>query len=243
MDTNGSIALITGATGRLGSAIALALAEGGCDCICHYHSNEALADELVKKIGSLGRNAIAVRADLTDTAELPLLFGTDLGAPRILINSAAVFSKQPLSEVTFENATNVLSMNLTAPIMLSKLFAQNLPKPSEGEVVGKIINMVDVGAQRPWANYTVYCASKAGLVAATKSMAKELAPNVCVNAIAPGIITWPKGFTDDQKTRQVNFVPLKRSGTSEEITSAILFLLANDYPTGQVINIDGGRSI
>ncbi|MCK5564399.1 MAG: SDR family oxidoreductase [Planctomycetes bacterium] len=243
MDTNGTTALITGATGRLGSAIALALAGAGCDCICHYHSNEAYADELVKKIDSLGRNAIAVRADLTDPTELHLLFETDLGQPRILINSAAVFSKQPLSKVTFENATGVLSMNLTAPIMLSKLFVENIPTPNQGELIGKIINLVDVGAQRPWANYAVYCASKAGLLAATKSMAKELAPNVCVNAIAPGIITWPKDFADDQKPRQVNFVPLKRAGTGEEITSAILFLIENDYTTGQTINIDGGRSI
>ncbi len=243
MDTNGTTALITGATGRLGSAIAMALANAGCDCICHYHSNEAFADKLVKKIDTLGHNAIAVRADLTDPSQLALLFETDLGTPQILINSAAVFSKQPLSEVTFENASGVLSMNLTAPIMLSKLFAQNLPKPNEGEVVGKIINITDVGAQRPWANYAVYCASKAGLAAATKSMAKELAPGVCVNAIAPGIITWPKDFADDQKPRQVNFVPLKRSGNPEEITSAILFLLDNDYTTGQTINIDGGRSI
>jgi len=243
MDTNGTTALITGATGRLGSAIALALAGAGCDCICHYHSNEAYADELVKKIDALGRNAIAVRADLTDPSQLALLFETDLGQPRILINSAAVFSKQPLSEVTFENASGVLSMNLTAPIMLSKLFVENIPTPNQGEVIGKIINLVDVGAQRPWANYAVYCASKAGLLAATKSMAKELAPNVCVNAIAPGIITWPKDFPDDQKSRQVNFVPLKRSGTPEEITSAILFFIENDYITGQTINIDGGRSI
>ncbi len=243
MDTNGTTALITGATGRLGSAIATALAGAGCDCICHYHSNEAYADQLVKKLDALGHNAIAVRADLTDPTELPLLFETDLGQPRILINSAAVFSKQPLSEVTFENAIGILSMNLTAPIMLSKLFAANLPKPNEGEVVGKIINITDVGAQRPWANYTVYCASKAGLTAATKSIAKELAPNICVNAIAPGIITWPKDFPDDQKPRQVNFVPLKRPGTPEEVTSAILFLIDNDYTTGQTINIDGGRSI
>lgn len=243
MDTKGTTALITGATGRLGSAIALALAKAGCDCICHYHSNEAFADELVKEIDSLGHNALAVRADLTDPAQLALLFETDLGAPQILINSAALFSKQPLSEVTFENASKVLSTNLTAPIMLSKLFADNLPKPNEGEIIGKIINMVDVGAQRPWANYVVYCASKAGLLAATKSMAKELAPNVCVNAIAPGIITWPKDFADDQKPRQVDFVPLKRSGTPEEITSAIMFLIENDYTTGQIINIDGGRSI
>ena len=116
MEIKGLTALITGASGGLGSQIALALANAGCNCICHYHNNETYADELVKKIDRSGNKAIAVRADLTDQTQLASLFKTGLGAPQILVNSAAVFSKQPLSEVTFQNAAGLeIVVNITHP--------------------------------------------------------------------------------------------------------------------------------
>lgn len=232
MEINGLTALITGATGQLGSEIAIALARAGCNCICHFHSNASFAAELVKKIEDLGPRAVAVSTDLTEEDKLKKLFDTELGSPRILINSAAVFSPQLLADAAFDNANKVLELNLIAPIILSKLFVENLSRLEDGEITGKIVNMIDIGAQRPWANYTVYCASKAGLLAATKSMAKELAPNICVNAIAPDVITLPK-----------DNVPAKITGTVEEVTSAVLFLLDNDDITGRIINIDGEKSI
>jgi NAD(P)-dependent dehydrogenase (short-subunit alcohol dehydrogenase family) len=231
MEIKGLTALITGATGQLGSEIAIALGRAGCNCICHFHSNASFAAKLVGKIEGLGSKAVAVKADLTKEDELKKLFDTELGSPRILINSAAVFSPQPMTDVAFDNASKVLATNLIAPIILSKLFVENLPKAEGEEIAGKIINMVDVGAQRPWANYTVYCASKAGLLAATKSMAKELAPSICVNGIAPGVITLPK-----------DIAPAKITGTIEEVASAVLFLLDDDNITGRIINIDGEKS-
>jgi NAD(P)-dependent dehydrogenase (short-subunit alcohol dehydrogenase family) len=230
MEIKGLTALITGATGQLGSEIAIALGRAGCNCICHFHGNASFATKLVRKIENLGSKAAAIKADLTEEGGLKKLFDTELGSPQILINSAAVFSPQPLTDATFENAGEILAINITAPIILSKLFVENLPGAEGEEITGKIINMVDVGAQRPWANYTVYCASKAGLLAATKSMAKELAPNICVNGIAPGVITLPRDSD-----------PAKITGTIEEVTSVVLFLLDDDKITGRIINIDSGK--
>lgn len=244
MELDGSTAIITGSTGTLGKAFALALAKAGCNCICHYHTNQLAAEELVEQITALGLQAAAVCADLTKPDQIEKLFaGTILPPPRILVNSAAVFSRQKLAEVTFVDVQKVLNTNLIAPILLCRRFVQGVPACESKKATAKIINLVDVGASRPWAEYSIYCASKAGLIAVTRSLAKELAPRICVNAIAPGIITWQNDLDDKQKKRQLRHIPAGRAGTLEEITSSLLFLLENDYVTGQVINVDGGRSI
>ena len=110
-------------------------------------------------------------------------------------------------------------------------------------VVGKIINISDVGGIRPWAKHTLYCSSKAGLIGATKAIAKELAPAICVNSIAPGVVTWPSDFDESERHRQLSFIPMRRIAEPKEVTEAIIFLLKNDYITGQVLNVDGGRCI
>lgn len=248
MEIEGLTAVITGSSGRLGGAIALALAEAGCNCVCHYHTNRKRAEELVRQITDMGREAIAVGADLTKTDGIEKLFAevAAIGPVRILVNSMSVFQRQPLAGVTFDNARDVMDVNLIGPILVCAEFARMVlsqQNPESANPAGKIINLVDVGGIRPWAEYAVYCASKAGLIAATKSMAKELAPAVCVNAIAPGVITWPKGIGEDDKRRQLAHIPAGRTGYTTEITSAIIFLLENDYITGQVLNVDGGRCI
>ena len=244
MKVEGNTAVITGSTGRLGGAIALALAKEGCDCICHYHTNKQLAEELVEQITCLGQQARAVCADLTEADQIDKLFAeTGLSPVRILVNSAGIFFRQKLSEVTFADAQMVLNTNLTVPILLSRRFVEIVGESEPSGPMAKIINIVDVGGIRPWAGYSVYCASKAGLIAVTKSLAKELAPQICVNAIAPGIIAWPKGFDEAGKERQLAYVPMGRIGKLDEIVSALKFLLENDYITGQVLNIDGGRCI
>jgi pteridine reductase len=252
MELKGTTAIITGSTGRLGSEISLALAEAGCNCICHYFRNENHAAELVEQIKSLGRKAVAIQADLTREEQIDALFEKikaevekGLSAPRILINSAAVFARQKLTEVNYEDTQRILALNLTAPILLCRNFAKFLGKQISGErsPVAKIINMADVGAVRPWGEYAVYCSSKAGLIGATKALAKELAPAICVNAIAPGAVTWPSDYPQDERDRQLSFVPAGRIAGTNEITSAIIFLLESDYITGQVLCVDGGRSI
>ncbi|MCH9000976.1 MAG: SDR family oxidoreductase, partial [Planctomycetes bacterium] len=183
--------------------------------------------------------ALAVAADLCDPEQIENLFAQacTIDVPQILINSAAVFSRQRLEDVLFEQAQKVFNVNLTAPILTSQAFARiiNDQFGKSESVVGKIINISDVGGIRPWAQYVLYCSSKAGLIGATKSLAKELAPSICVNSIAPGLVTWPEGFDDAKKQRQLSFVPAKRVAMLSEITSAIILMLENDYITGQVL--------
>ncbi len=247
MKLSGATAIITGSSGYLGGAIATALAAAGCNCICHYNRNKQKAEEVVKQIQKMGAKAVPVKADLTRQGDIKDLFDSSerFGTPQILINSAAVFSRQPLQDVTFEEAQEILNLNLIAPVLVSKEFAKrvNAGFPGAEAVVGKIINISDVGGIRPWAEYVLYCSSKAGLIGATKALAKELAPSICVNSIAPGIVNWPKGFSESEKERQLSFVPVRRIVELDEITKAIIFLLENDYITGQVLNVDGGRCI
>jgi pteridine reductase len=250
MDIKGLTAIVTGSTGGLGSALTLALARAGCNCVCHYHSNQKRANELVAEIQKLGVKAGAVCASLDSTVSIERLFAdiekvcgqAGIELPRILVNSAADFNKQPLGDVTFEDAQKTMGLNLVAPIVMSKYFAKMVKIIGDSHLF-KIVNIVDVGGIRPWAKYSVYCASKAGLIGATKSLAKELAPKMCVNAIAPGIFSWPPNFDEAAKARQLAFIPMERIGTKEEIAAALLFLLKNDYITGQVLSVDGGRGI
>jgi len=251
MDLKQKVAVITGATGRLGFEITLALAKAGCHCVCQYHNNLEKAEQIAEQIRKLGQNALPVKADLTIEEDIKQMFeqAGGLGTPQILINSAAVFSRQALPDVTFEKARSLLDLNLTAAIITSKYFAKSVKEkgPPLGETqnksAGKIINIADVAGIRPWADYVLYCSSKAALIGATKSLAKELAPAICVNALAPGIVTWPDDFDESQKKRQLSFIPLKRIAALDEITAAVIFLLENDYITGQVLCIDGGKSI
>lgn len=247
MELKQATAIITGSSGRLGSAIAKALAEVGCNCVCHYNSNKEKADALVEQIQAVGAGALAIGADLTKPEQIENLFekATSLGVPKILINSAAVFSRGPLEDVTFQEAQKVLGLNLIAPILASRAFARLVKGQGDNNksVAGKIINIADVGGIRPWAEYVIYCSSKAGLIGATKALAKELAPAICVNAIAPGVVTWPSDLDESQKKRQLGFIPAGRIAQIKEVTDAIIFLLKNDYITGQVLNVDGGRCI
>ena len=245
MELKGTAAIITGSSGRLGGAITKALAQAGCNCICHYNNNRQKAEELAEQIKALGVKASAIGADLTRPDRIKDLFekAVEFGTPQVLINSAAVFSRQPLAEVTFEEAQKVLNLNLIAPILVSQAFAKqiNAKFPKAKSVIGKIINIADVGGIRPWAGYVLYCSSKAGLIGATKALAKELAPSICVNSVAVGVVHWPSDFDESQKQHQLSLIPARRIAEPTEVTEAIVFLLKNDYITGQVLNVDGGR--
>ncbi|MCF7955308.1 MAG: SDR family oxidoreductase [Phycisphaerae bacterium] len=247
METESITAVITGASGTVGGAIAIALARAGCKCICHYHSNQAAATKIVEKITADGGNALAVKVDLTDPDGISSLFAPhgQFDQPRILVNSAAIFERASISEITPQNARLMLDTNLIAPILVSAAFAESIKEleVKDNLPVAKIVNLADIGGIRPWANYTIYCAAKAGLIAATKSMAKELAPAVCVNAVAPGVVSWPEDADKEEYNRQVSMIPMQRTGTPKEIAAAVLFLIKNDYITGQTLNVDGGRCI
>ncbi|MBC8481351.1 MAG: SDR family oxidoreductase [Planctomycetes bacterium] len=247
MKISGRTAIITGSTGKLGQSIALCLAKEGCKCVCHYFTGQERAEELVGKTKELGGEAISAQADLSDERQIDTLFekALQIGSPTILINSAGVFERQPLENITSESMQKILQINVVGPVLACKRFWQiiNTKYPDTTDVVAKIINISDIGGVRPWAEYTAYCSSKAALNAATKSLAKELAPAISVNSVTPGIVSWPADFDQTQRQKQLKMIPAGRIATAEEITGAIIFLLENDYITGQVLNIDGGRCI
>ncbi len=246
MELAGKSAIVTGSTGSLGSELMMALARAGCNCVCHYHKNKKKAEQLVGDIKAMSRQAVAIKADLTEPEQIDALLGeASRYAPlQILINSASVFERTPLPEISVGQARRVLDLNLTACLLTARAFAQRISKASEDKdaPAGKIINICDVAATKPWAEYSLYCASKAGLIGATKALAKELAPDILVNALAPGIAAWPTE-TDEEEKRQLSFIPMRRFAETREIAAAMIFLLENDYVTGQVLNICGGRGI
>ena len=243
-------AVITGATGHLGRAIALGLAARGMDCVCHYHRDERAAEAVVEKIAALGRRAAAMPADLGSEEEIERLFERveAFGGARVLVNSAAVFERCRLEDLTAERVQRLLGVNLTGLLLTSRNFVELLEAErvhwrKAVEPAAKIVNLTDVAAMKPWAEYAAYCASKAGVIGLTKALAKELAPGITVNAIAPGIVAGPEPMDSDEERRQLARIPAGRFGQAEEIVRTVIFLLENDYITGQVVCVDGGRSI
>lgn len=245
MELKGKSALITGSTGKLGSILTLALANAGINCICHYNNNEKKARELTENIKKIGPKAIAIQADIKNEKKVASLFQqlSKFGAINILINSAAVFKSAPLADITSQKAQDVFNINITAALVTAKYFVQQLDTHDKAKTIAKIVNISDVGGIHGWANYALYCASKAALIGATKALAKELAPAVTVNSIAPGIAAWPEHASQEYKNKQLVHIPLKRIAKPNEIAAALIFLLKNDYVTGQTLSIDGGRYI
>jgi NAD(P)-dependent dehydrogenase (short-subunit alcohol dehydrogenase family) len=250
MDLTEKAAIITGASGQLGQAIATSLAEKGMNVVCHYHAHRKMVDQAIAAIEQTGRRAVAVRTDLADPAAPDIIFeqAAKLGSVRVLINSASVFERNPIGTFSHADVSGILAVNLTAPLMLCGAFAnymkeQGIDWKNTDEPLAAIINMVDVGAVKPWAQYSPYCAGRAGLVAATKSLARELAPGITVNAVAPGIVTWPGKMDPSEEDKQLKMIPAGRFGEPKDITRTINFLLDNPYITGQTLCVDGGRTI
>jgi len=236
-------ALVTGAGVRVGRTIALALAGAGLDVVVHYHSSADAAAETVSLVQGLGRRAVAVRADLSDPAEIDRLAaeaGAVFGGPRVLVNSAAVFDRAPLAELTAERWDRVLALNLRAPALLSRAMAPRMRNAGGGV----IINIADVAGLRPWAHHLHYSVSKAGIVSMTQCLALELAPAIRVHAVAPGTVE-PASWQSDRDLDTIRKrSPLGRLGTAEDVGRAVVFLASGpDSMTGQILTVDGGRSL
>jgi NAD(P)-dependent dehydrogenase (short-subunit alcohol dehydrogenase family) len=268
MEIKGKTAIITGATGGLTEAIVLSLAKAGANCICIYHRNSAKSKILKRKLKT---KSLFIQTDLTvpknienvfaEIRKLNLTHSTSSGRggltrfapPRILINAAAIFGKKPIEDVSFEYIRKILDINFAAAMEMTQKFVelvrgsvrqkQNLSSTAIGEPIAKIINIADITATKPPAGFSIYCASKAALIAATKSLAKELAPDWTVNAVAPGVINWQKNIAAEQKKKILAHIPAGRTGSPDEVAQTVKFLIENDYITGQVINVDGGRSL
>ena len=240
----GKAVLITGSARRLGAAMARRLHGAGADVAIHYRSSSADADALVAELdASRPGSAVALQADLLDLASLPGLVervtGT-FGRLDILVNNASTFYPTPMGEITASQFDDLVGTNLRAPLFMAQAAAAQLRLHE-----GLILNMVDIHGSRPLKRHPVYSAAKAGLIMLTRSLARELAPQVRVNAIAPGPVMWPEGGIDpDLKKKILERTALRRPGSPEDIARAALFFAAEaPYVTGQVLAIDGGRSL
>ena len=236
----GRVALVTGAGKRIGRAVALGLAKHGADIVVHYGSSERDARNAVEEIQKLGRRSIALRADLRSVAEIRALFrqaGEEFGRLDILVNSAANFLPSRIGDTTEQIWDDALDTNLK-----SVFFCSQVAAPLLKQAQGAIINFADVGGILAWSGYIAHCTSKAGVIMLTKCLSKALAPEVRVNAIAPGTITMP-GDAPEIAADYVRRAPLKRTGTTEDVVEAVLFLVRSKFITGQTMVIDGGRSV
>lgn len=238
------IALITGAARRIGANIARTLHAAGINVILHYFSSQAEAETLAAELNDQRpHSAVALSADLLEIAGLESFIKECVGVwgrLDILVNNASRFYKTTIGTATQENWEDLLTVNLKAPFFLCQAAAPHLAKQQ-----GCIVNITDIHADKPLNDYSVYCISKAGLVMLTKSLARELAPAVRVNAVAPGATLWPEGensLSMEIKQRIINQTALKKAGNAEYISQAVLFLVQQaDYITGQVLVVDGGR--
>ncbi len=239
------VALVTGAAKRVGRAVALELARGGYDIVIHYHESEADAQRTAEEVTNTGAKAVLVCGDLRDPAAPRRIVDEAwkcCGRIDALVNNAAVFETMPLEQFDFEKFHECLTINLAAPLRLCQLVALRMREAGEGRG-GCIVNLCDIAAQRPWKDHLAYGCSKAGLEYATKALARALAPEIRVNGVAPGIAVFPEDYSDELRAELTARVPLKREGTPEEVARVVRFLVESDYITGQIINVDGGRSV
>ena len=238
MDLHGKTALVTGSARRVGRAIALALARAGADVAVHSHRSGEEAQAVAAEIEALGRKAILLSADLADPAQIERMFddlGRSWGRLDILVNSAAVYDRTPIETLTAEQWDREQAVNARAPALCIRWAIPLMP---DG---GTIVNITDIGAEKATPGYPAYSASKAALLALTKSAAKALAGrNIRVNSVAPGVALWPEGLPPQQQEKVLRQVPMKRPGTPEDIAAAVLFLAQQDYITGQNLRVDGG---
>jgi pteridine reductase len=238
----GQTALVTGAARRLGRATALALAEAGAHVCLHYNSSDRDAEELALRIRALGVKAWPIQADLSEAQGVEKLFSEALGAAEhldILINNASVFPRQAFREITAEALDFNIRVNASAPLLLSKMFAEHV----EGErtdSLGVIINFLDTHITAYHKAYAAYHVSKRMLFTVTRMLALEYAPRVRVNAVAPGLILAPRGEDDNYLQNHARDNPLQTHGNEADITAAVLFLIRSRFVTGQVLFVDGG---
>ena len=241
---NNKVVLITGAARRIGAAIATSLHQSGADVAIHYRGSADEAAALADKFNAQRLDsATTFSSDLNDTTALQGLIEEVLdwhGRLDILVNNASRFYATPIGEINEGHWDDLIGSNLKAPLFLSQVAAPSLRKTN-----GVIINIVDIHAQRPLRNHTVYGVAKAGLAMLTRSLAKDLAPEVRVNGVSPGAILWPEDeMSDETKDIILNQIPLDRAGDPDDIAACVLYLAQDaGYVTGQIIVVDGGRSI
>lgn len=241
MQLAGRVALVTGAGRRLGQAIAVALGRAGCDVAVHYHGSAEGAESTARSVRAAGRTARVFAADLRDDAAaraLPDQVAHAFGRLDVLVNSAAIMVQREFAAITADDWNDALALNLSAAFFTSQGAAPHLRANR-----GKIVNLADLAAFEVWPSYLPLNVSKAGVVMLTHALARVLAPEVTVNAVAPGAVLPPDDWPIEARERLMATTPLRRLGAPEDVVRAVLFLLESDYITGIVLPVDGGRLV
>jgi pteridine reductase len=242
---SGKVVLVTGGAKRVGASIVRRLHREGASVMLHYRGSEREANSLRTELNAARANSVAlVQADLLDLAGLAEIVRNAVNRfERIdaLVNNASAFFPTPVGEITQATWESLIGANLRAPLFLSQAAAPHLKKTN-----GAIVNITDIHADRPLKNYVIYSIAKAGLAGLTRSLARELGPEVRVNGVAPGPIAWPEDGSFDEVARQrvISNTILRRTGEPDDVARAVYYLIAEaPYVTGQIIAVDGGRSI
>ena len=237
------VILVTGAGRRMGRMIAMTLARAGADLVVHYNESKEGALATVREIESLGRQAMAVRADVSRPQQVAGMFQAVEKRFRrldMLVNNAGIFFPATWDKLSEDDWDRVLGTNLKGAFFCAQAAARIMQRQGHGRIV--IIS--SLGGLQAWPDYIHYCASKAGLISLTRSLAKALAPHIQVNSVAPGTILFPGEEHDAEKQKLIRGIPLRKAGRPEDIAEAVLFLATRgDFITGQVLPVDGGKSI
>jgi 3-oxoacyl-[acyl-carrier protein] reductase/pteridine reductase len=238
----GKTALITGGAHRIGKAITLGLAQAGANVVINYFGSARAAEETANEAADLGASALPVQADVSHADQVKAMVSAAqerFGSVDILINNASLWKTTPFPMPDYSDwhrVTRILidgsfyCANAVAPLMLER-----------GE--GAMVNIVDLSAWQPWPNFAAHCVGKAALLALTRQLALELAPTVQVNAVAPGVVLPPRGYSEEQMARSASRTLKNRWGTPQDVVDAVLFLVRAQYITGQVIVVDGGEQV
>ena len=240
----GKVLLVTGASQRIGESIVRLMHAEGMNIILHYRHSRSDAQKIQQELNAEREDSvILIQADLSETNKISEMIREAVkGWGRIdaIVNNASSFYPTPIGDIDEKAWDDLINSNLKAPLFLSQAAAPYLKQQQ-----GCIVNIVDIHADRPLKNHTVYCVAKAGLAMLTKSLARELAPEVRVNAIAPGAILWPENDIDDvTKKRILSNTVLKRQGSADDIATTVRFLIKEaNYITGQILAVDGGRTL
>ena len=240
MELRGKTALVTGGAVRIGRELALALGENGVNVALHYGNSAAQAAETASNIRGMGWEVETFPADLSDASQASGLMERVVqrfGQIDILVNSAAIFLPGGLNDTTEKNWDDHFNINLKSPFFLCRAFALHVGNQRQAAIV----NIADWRGTRPGSHYLAYTLTKSGIITLTQSLAQGLAPNIRVNAIAPGAILPPPGGTAADLARRAEQIPLRRSGNPKEVARALLYLLQTEFVTGQILFVDGGE--
>jgi len=238
---SGRVALVTGAAKRIGRDIALELASRGADVVVNYRNSRDAAAQVAAEIEKLGRRAKSIQGDVSKRADVQKLVAeteSAFGRLDILVNNAGMFQNVPFEKITDDQWNGILATNLSSQFMCAQTAAPLLRKSGRG----RIVNLASLGGLLPWPAHTHYCVSKAGVIMLTRCMARALAPEITVNAVAPGTISF-EGDAPELEADYIRRAPLGRTGKGSDIAEAVAFLIESDFITGQILAVDGGRTL